>query len=116
MIEFKCSYDQDYEKALDSIKVWRSTMVPGVLSSDISDPRILEQRGEQEVPDKKIEETWTIVTSVEDLIKPIENLVRKGYNYIQVHSSSPDELAFVKQFAQKALPNLKHTTYSIIQR
>jgi coenzyme F420-dependent glucose-6-phosphate dehydrogenase len=107
MIEFKCSYSEDYDRALDSVKRWRSTMVPGVLSSDISDPRKLQEKGEKEVSDKEIEENWRIVTNVEDLIKPIEETVKKGYNYVQVHSSSPDEMAFLKQFTEKALPHLK---------
>ena len=107
LIEFKCSYSEDYDKALDSVRRWRSTMVPGILSSDISDPRELEEKGAKEVSDKKIEETWSIVTNVEDLVKPIEETVKKGYNYIQVHSSSPDEMDFVKQFTEKALPHLK---------
>jgi coenzyme F420-dependent glucose-6-phosphate dehydrogenase len=107
LIEFKCSFNEDYERALDSVKIWRSTMVPGVLSSDTSDPRELEEKGEKQVSDQKIEDTWKIVTNVEDLIKPIEETVKQGYNYIQVHSSSPNELDFVKQFTEKALPHLK---------
>ncbi len=107
MIEFKCSWAPDYDSALDSVKVWRSTMVPGVLDSDISDPRKLEEKGAKEVPDKKIEETWKIVTDVEDLIKPIQELSKQGYNYIQVHSSSPNEMEFVREFGRRALPHLK---------
>lgn len=58
---------------------------------------------------------WSIVTNVEDLIAPIEDLVKKGYNYIQVHSSSPNEREFVKEFSQKALPHLKQM-YPTINR
>ncbi|HZW57609.1 MAG TPA: TIGR03557 family F420-dependent LLM class oxidoreductase [Nitrososphaerales archaeon] len=107
LIEFKCSYDPDYQRALDSVKVWRSTMTKGVLSSSTADPRKLEDMGASQVSDKKIEETWAIVTKVEDLIKPIEDYVKQGYSMIQVHSSSPDELSFVRAFAAKALPALK---------
>jgi coenzyme F420-dependent glucose-6-phosphate dehydrogenase len=107
LTEFKCSYNPDYDKALDSVRIWRSTMTAGVLDSDVSDPRHLEKKGEKEVSDKKIEETWTIVTSINDLIKPIEDLMRQGYNRIQVHSSSPDEFQFVEQFTENALPILK---------
>jgi coenzyme F420-dependent glucose-6-phosphate dehydrogenase len=107
MIEFKCSWAPDHASALESVKVWRSTMVPNVLSSDISDPRKLEEKGEREVSDKKIEETWKIVTNVEELIKPIEELHNKGYNYIQIHSSSPREMEFLHEFGKKVLPHLK---------
>jgi alkanesulfonate monooxygenase SsuD/methylene tetrahydromethanopterin reductase-like flavin-dependent oxidoreductase (luciferase family) len=107
MIEFKCSWAQDYASALESVKIWRSTLIPDILSSDISDPSKLEEKGEKEVPDKKIEETWRIVTNVEELIKPIEELHKKGYNYVQVHSSSPREMEFLHEFGKKALPHLK---------
>ena len=82
-------------------------MVPKILSSDVSDPRKLEEKGDKEVPEKKIEETWKIVTNIEDLIKPIQDLEKKGYNYIQVHSSSPNEHNFIELFGTKALPHLK---------
>src|SRR5487761_105330 len=113
LIEFKCSYDPDYDKALNSVGIWRSTMVDGVLDSDVSDPRKLEEKGEKEVSDKQIEETWKIVTNIDDLIKPIEDLVKQGYNRIQVHSSSPDEFQFVKQFTENALPILNQNMFPL---
>jgi coenzyme F420-dependent glucose-6-phosphate dehydrogenase len=116
MIEFKCSFDLDYEKALDSVRIWRSSMVQNILSSDISDPRKLEEKGSREVSDKMIEETWKIVTNVEDLVRPIEDLVKTGYTHIQVHSSSPDEDKFVKQFSSRALPHLKKREMTQIQQ
>jgi coenzyme F420-dependent glucose-6-phosphate dehydrogenase len=111
LIEFKCSYDPDYDKALESVGIWRSTMVKGVLESDVSDPRKLEEEGKKEVSDKEIEGTWKIVSKVDELIKPIEDLVKQGYNRIQVHSSSPDEFQFVKQFTENALPILNQSMH-----
>ncbi len=107
LIEFKCSYDKDYQRALDSTRVWTSTMVKGILGSDLADPRKLQKRGESEVTDKDIESVWSIVTDVEDLIKPIELLVQEGFNVVQVHSASPDEPSFVRDFTNKALPHLR---------
>jgi coenzyme F420-dependent glucose-6-phosphate dehydrogenase len=57
MIEFKCSYAKDYDSALNSVKIWRSTMVPKIMSSDVSDPRKLEEKGKSQVSDKKSK--WT---------------------------------------------------------
>ncbi|MDG6902736.1 MAG: TIGR03557 family F420-dependent LLM class oxidoreductase [Nitrososphaerota archaeon] len=107
LIEFKCSYDKDYQRALDSTRVWTSTMVKGILGSDLADPRKLQARGDKEVTDKDIESVWSIVTDVEDLIKPIEDLVQEGFNIVQVHSASPDEASFVHDFTSKALPHLQ---------
>jgi coenzyme F420-dependent glucose-6-phosphate dehydrogenase len=108
LIEFKCSYDPDYEKALGSVRIWRSTMAGNVLGSDISDPVKLEEKGAKEVTDAKIQEVWSIVTDVEELIKPIEATMKRGYNLIQIHSSSPDELAFIREFAEEVIPSLEH--------
>jgi coenzyme F420-dependent glucose-6-phosphate dehydrogenase len=107
LIEFKCSYDRDYQRALDSTRVWTSTMVKGALTSDLADPRKLQKRGDSEVTDKEIESVWSIVTDVEDLIAPIESLVKEGFNMVQVHSASPQELSFVREFSRKVLPRLK---------
>lgn len=107
LIEFKCSYDKDHQRAIDSTKVWTSTMVKGVLGSDLADPRRLQEKGDREVTDKDIESVWSIVTDVEDLIEPIEGLIKEGFNIIQVHSSSPDELLFVHEFANKVIPHLR---------
>ena len=107
LIEFKCSYDHDYQRALDSTRVWTSTMVKGILSSDLADPRKLQERGDKEVTDKEIESVWSIVTDVEDLIKPIELLVKEGFNVVQVHSASPDEPAFIRDFTERVLPHLR---------
>ena len=107
LIEFKCSYDKDYQRALDSTSVWTSTMVKGILGSDLADPRRLQERGDREVTDRDIESVWSVVTDVEDLIKPIQLLIQKGFNIVQVHSASPDEPSFVRDFTSKALPHLK---------
>ena len=107
LIEFKCSYDPDHQRALDSTRVWTSTMVKGVLASDLADPRKLQEKGDREVTDKQIESVWSIVTDVEDLIKPIEHLAKGGFNKVQVHSASPDEPSFIREFTSKALPHLR---------
>ena len=107
LIEFKCSYDKDYKRALDSTRVWTSTMLKGILGSDLADPRRLQERGDREVTDKDIESVWSIVTDVEDLIKPIELLIQEGFNKVQVHSASPNEPLFIREFTSRALPHLR---------
>jgi len=107
MIEFKCSYDRDYQRALDSTRVWTSTMLKGILASDLADPRKLQERGDREVTDKEIESVWSIVTDVDDLVKPIGELTEEGFNVVVVHSASPDEASFIEEFGRRVLPQLK---------
>jgi coenzyme F420-dependent glucose-6-phosphate dehydrogenase len=113
VIEFKCSYDPDRERALESTKVWRSTAVPGVLQSSIDDPRRLEEKGAKEVSDAKLEEMWMVVTDVDELVGPITGLIKEGFTRVQVHSSSPDEMRFVEEFTKKALPSIREQIESL---
>ena len=62
---------------------------------------------QQEVSDDKLKESTLIVTSIEDLIKPIEQYFQAGFTQIYVHSTSPNELEFVQKFCTKVLPYFK---------
>jgi coenzyme F420-dependent glucose-6-phosphate dehydrogenase len=45
-----------------------------------------------------------IVTSIEELIKPIEEYFKAGFTQIYTHSTSPNESEFIQEFANKVLP------------
>jgi alkanesulfonate monooxygenase SsuD/methylene tetrahydromethanopterin reductase-like flavin-dependent oxidoreductase (luciferase family) len=105
--EYKVSYSQNYEKALDSSKFWRATLLKNAFNTSIHDPRRLEQKAKQQVPDKKIKENIEIVTSIEDCIKSIEEYFKVGFTKVYVHSTSPNEVEFVQEFGKKVLPYLE---------
>ncbi len=102
--EYKISFSEDYEKAFESTKFWRATLIRDVFNSTISDPRKLEQKAKKEVTDEKLKESIQIVTSIEDSIKSIEDYFKAGYTGVYVHSTSPDEIKFVHEFSKKVLP------------
>ncbi len=101
--EFKLSYSEDYDKALQSAAVWRATLMKDVFNSKISDPRKLESKAKTEVSDKKVAEAIRIFTSIEDCIRTIEDYFTAGFTKVYVHSSSPNELEFVRAFCNKVL-------------
>jgi coenzyme F420-dependent glucose-6-phosphate dehydrogenase len=111
MVEMKVSYDEDYDKALDSLSVWKATTIPGILSRPISDPREFDKIGETVNPTQL---RGKVYTDMEHLIRKIEEYIEIGFNEIQVGSSSPDEEKFIREFGQKALPYLKEK-YSTVQ-
>ena len=39
-----------------------------------------------------------IVTSIEDCIKPIEEYFKSGFTRVYMHSTSPDEVKFIRDF------------------
>jgi coenzyme F420-dependent glucose-6-phosphate dehydrogenase len=102
--EYKVSFSDDYEKALKSTYFWRATLIEGVFSSDISDPRKLQEKALKEVSDKQLEKSIDIITSIEDSISSIEKYFKAGFTAVYVHSTSPDELRFVREFSKKVYP------------
>jgi coenzyme F420-dependent glucose-6-phosphate dehydrogenase len=104
IVEYKISFAEDYDKAFESTKFWRATLIKDVFNSSISDPRKLEQKAKKEVADEKLKESIQIVTSIEDSIKSIEEYFQAGYTEVYVHSTSPDEMKFVHEFSRKVLP------------
>jgi len=103
--EYKVSFSEDYDEAFESTKFWRATAIENAFNLDINDPRELERRAKEEVPDEKLKESIQIITSIEDTIKPIEEYFKMGFTrvYIHIHSSSPNEIKFIQEFSKKVL-------------
>ena len=102
--EYKISFSEDYEKALKSAGFWRATLIKNVFGSVISDPRQLQEKAKREVTDKQLKKSIQIVTTIEDCIKSIEEYFRVGYTSVYLHSTSPNEIMFVREFSKKVLP------------
>jgi len=100
----KVSYSEDYEKAFKACEFWRTTQIDNAFDIDISDPRILEQKAKQEVSDDEQKKSTIIVTSIEDLISPIEKYFQAGFTQLFIHSTSPDEIEFIRLFTKSVLP------------
>jgi coenzyme F420-dependent glucose-6-phosphate dehydrogenase len=100
----KVSYSDDYEKALRSAEFWRVSSLESAFNSNISDPRILQKKAEAEVSDESLKQSVLIITSIEECIKPIEELFKVGYTRVYVHSTSPDEIMYIRDFSKKVLP------------
>ncbi len=103
----KISYSEDYDEAFKSTNFWRAGEIENVFETVINDPRKLQERALKEVSDEKLKKSTLIVTSIEDLIKPLEEYFKSGFTQIYLHSTSPNELDFVRQFCKKVLPHFK---------
>ena len=101
------SYSEDYDKAFKSAEFWRAGQIENVFDIDVNDPRELEQKAKQEVSDEVLKESILIVTSIDDLIKPLEEFFNAGFTQIYLHRTSPDEIEFVQKFCTKILPYFK---------
>jgi coenzyme F420-dependent glucose-6-phosphate dehydrogenase len=107
LAEFKISFSDDYDAAFKSAAVWRPTLIKNVFDSDISDPRKLQHKADREVSDEQIKQSIHITTSIEDCIKPIQEYFKVGFTRVYIHSTSPDEIEFIRQFRKRVMPNLE---------
>ena len=108
--EYKVSYSNNYEQALNSSKFWRATLLKDAFNTSINDPRKLEQKAKQQVPDQKLKESIEITTSIEECIKSIEEYFKVGFTKVHVHSTSPNEIEFIREFGKKVLPYFQDQT------
>lgn len=102
--EYKVSYSEDYDRAFESTNFWRATLIENIFNSKMADPRKLQQKAKQEVPDEKLKESIQITTSIEDCIGSIEEYLNAGFTKVYVHSTSPDEVKFIQMFCKEVLP------------
>jgi coenzyme F420-dependent glucose-6-phosphate dehydrogenase len=102
--EYKVSYSENYEQAFKSSNFWRATLLKDAFNTSISDPRKLQQKAKQQVPDQKLKESIEITTSIEDCIKSIEDYFKVGFTKVYIHSTSPNEIEFLREFGKKVLP------------
>ncbi len=100
----KISYSEDYDKAFKSSEFWRAGDINDVFNTEINDPRKLQEKAKQDVSDEKLKDSTFIVTSLDDLIKPIEEFFKAGFTQLYLHSTSPNEMDFVQKFCTKILP------------
>ncbi|MFQ5908752.1 MAG: TIGR03557 family F420-dependent LLM class oxidoreductase [Thermoplasmata archaeon] len=103
LLEFKFSFDPNYDRALASIRRWGATEVPRIFASEVYDPRELERMGRNVEVDALLK-TWEVVTDIEDLIGPLEGYAKLGFQEIYLHSSSPNEEAVLRELGRRLLP------------
>lgn len=106
LLEFKFSYNEDYDRALSSIRRWGATEVPGIFDQEVYDPRRLEEMA-MEVDPEQLLKTWHVVTDPEELVHPLEEYGRLGFKEIYLHSSSPDEVEVLEEVGRTLLPHFQ---------
>ncbi len=105
ILEFSVSYSPDYDRAYRAIRRWASTSITGALGRNIVDPRELEAEGDK-VPTEELAKRWLISDNIESIVKECEEMARLGFTRVYLHSTSPDEEVFIRDFGKQAFPVL----------
>lgn len=97
------SYDEDSEKAIQSIRFWRGAMIKAFFDVDVHDPREIEENA-QVIGDDTLQKMLLVITNAEEGINKLEKYVDLGFTEIVLTNSSPDRERLVKLIAEKISP------------
>jgi coenzyme F420-dependent glucose-6-phosphate dehydrogenase len=100
------SYDDDKEKAIQSIRFWRGAMIKAFFDVDVHDPRQIEDNG-QVIGDDTLEKMLLIITNAEEGISRLRKYVNLGFTEIVLTNSSPQREGLVKLISKEIAPALK---------
>ena len=98
------SYSEDKERAIQSIRFWRGSMIKAFFDVDMHDPRKIEENG-QIIGDDSLEKKLVIFTSAEEAIKKLEKYIDVGFTEIVLTNSSPNRKELVKIMSEKIIPH-----------
>ncbi|HJU79418.1 MAG TPA: LLM class flavin-dependent oxidoreductase [Nitrososphaeraceae archaeon] len=101
------SYDEDLQKALQSIRFWRGAMIKAFFEVDVHDPRIIEENA-QVIGDDTLQEMLLVISNAEDGIKKLKKYTDLGFNEIVLTNSSPNREKLINLIAEKIAPEFKN--------
>ena len=97
------SYDEEKDKALESIRFWRGSIIKSFFEVYCHDPRRIEENA-QIIGDYTLENMALVISNTEEVIKKLQKYVQLGFTEIVVVSSSPDRKKLVKLLAHQISP------------
>jgi hypothetical protein len=97
------SYDEDSEKAIQSIRFWRGAMIKAFFDVDVHDPREIEENA-QVIGDDTLQKMLLVITNAEEGINKLEKYVDLGFTEIVLTNSSPDREKLVKLIVEEISP------------
>jgi len=105
-VEVQVSYDEDYDKAVESVRPWAGNVMPIFFNLGVYDPRVVEEHGNF-VGNEQLAKIWVITTSAEPIIKSIERYSKLGFTGAHITSSSPSQEKFMKLYKKEIMPVVK---------
>ena len=108
IVEIHMTYDDDYDKALQSARFFAGVMLPGMFKYAVSDPREIEEHGLM-VGDKQVAEAWVVGTDPEIYVKQMERYIKMGFTHLYIATPSPDQIKTLRMYGKHVLPYIRST-------
>jgi coenzyme F420-dependent glucose-6-phosphate dehydrogenase len=104
--ELHVSYDEDFEKAVDSSRFLAASLLPtDIFKSTLYDPREIEDNANQVDMDTLIRR-MIISNDPEEHIRQLVPFVKQGFDVLEFVSLSPNEEAFIETYSKNVLPHI----------
>ena len=97
----------DHEKALHSLRLWRSTLLPVFFDLGVSDPRYVEAHGDR-VSWEAVEKYFLVASNAEDVVKFYETYIKLGFTHIAA-APSGDVEGLIDTLARSVSPYIQQT-------
>lgn len=95
------SYDEDYDRALESTSFWRGPPSIG-FDQTIFDPREIERAG-REMPIDEMTDEFFVTNDPMEICEKLDELEAAGFDEVEILSSSPDQEKFVEMMGAQVL-------------
>ena len=97
------SYHEDKQKALESIRFWRGSMIKAFFDVDVHDPRKIQENG-QIIGDDTLEKKFLVISTAEEAIEKLNKYIELGFTEIVLTNSSPNRNELVELISEKISP------------
>ncbi|MCQ6962282.1 TIGR03557 family F420-dependent LLM class oxidoreductase [Methanolobus chelungpuianus] len=107
MVELFVAYGDRLEESLERLhKYWAGAFIPALFTNKIYTPAMSQQNGEV-VGDDILRQKACISSDPEEHAKYIKQYMNAGFTHIYIHYAGPDELKFIKSYAEDVLPLIR---------
>jgi coenzyme F420-dependent glucose-6-phosphate dehydrogenase len=97
------SYDEDREKALQSLGFWKGSMIKAFFEIDYHDPRKIEESA-QVVGNDMLDKMALVMSDAEEGVNKLEKYINLGFTDIVLINSSPERTKLVRLLADQIMP------------
>jgi coenzyme F420-dependent glucose-6-phosphate dehydrogenase len=106
MIEVKVSFDTDPNRAKEDTRHWAALALTPEEKVSVEDPIEMERLADA-LPLERAASRWIVSADPEEQVAKIRPYVELGFTHLVFHAPGPDQVRFLKLYAERVLPLLR---------
>lgn len=106
MIEVKVSFDTDLQRAREDTRFWAALSLTPEEKMSVEDPVEMERLADA-LPLERATKRWIVSADPDEQVERIRPYVELGFNHLVFHAPGPDQLRFIRLYAEQVIPRLR---------